>query len=177
MSEAKFCSNCGKPVIIGVSEKISENPSFTSDGVKTKSVGLLILNKEFKKTHIMNIAGAIGWAIVGVALFLNKMNEAPAWALAIIVAMYILLVVFPAYTARALSPSGSYALKRRMLWANWAFIALWCFAFVAELFIFGGHQLGMGIAAALAFVLPQVINIRALRSTMATQSANIASNK
>jgi len=128
---------------------------------------------EFKKTRMMNIIGAIGWGVVGVALFLNKMGpRTPDVVFLGIIIMYAILIIFPAFTAKALSPTGGYALKRGMLWANGGFIALWCVCIIAEI-LWGGRQLGMGILAALAFVIPQAINIRALR----TQTAEIIAMK
>jgi len=125
---------------------------------------------DYPKTRVMNIVGAVGWAIVGVLVFLVKiMEKQTAGVLATIVGIYIITVAVPAGTAWALSKTAPLKLRRGMLWVNWAFIGLWSLGFVATIII---HQpLGKAIGAALVCVVPAGLNIRALSSTLAGQSS------
>ena len=117
---------------------------------------------KYKKTRVMNIIGAVGWALVGVALFFNKMGEQSAGILITIVLMYALLVAVPTVTARALSANSSRQRRTAMIWANWFLIGLWCFSLIGSLFMHVG--LAQVIPGILAFVIPEAINIRALRT-------------
>lgn len=122
---------------------------------------------EHPKTRLMNIIGAVAWGIVGVMLFLNKIGDQPAGVLTAIVFAYMLLVAVPAATAWALSESRTEKLRVAMLWANWAFIGLWCLGTVGAIYIsttLNAAQLWSAVGGALVFVLPQWINIRALRA-------------
>ena len=73
---------------------------------------------EYKKTRVMNVIGAVGWALVGIALFSNKMDEQSTGILITIVLMYALLVAVPTITARALSANSSRQQRTAMIWAN-----------------------------------------------------------
>ncbi|CAN7782561.1 hypothetical protein LJR296_008120 [Cupriavidus necator] len=120
----------------------------------------------FKKTRIMNIIGAIGLAIMGIALFVNKLGEQSAGVLATISAFYGALVAVPTGTACALSETGSRRLQRWMLWANWSLIVFWFLGLVATIWL--RHPLGTVLLGALVLVVPQAINIRAFRNIRAT---------
>lgn len=100
--------------------------------------------------------------LIGIALLLNKMGEQSAGILITIVLMYALLVAVPAFTAKALSAAASRQQRNAMIWANWLLIGVWCFSVVASFFLhFGLAQVVLGI---LAFVIPEALNIKALRS-------------
>lgn len=125
----------------------------------------------FQKTRVMNMVGAVGFSILGVALFFNKLYDQPPRVIATIVLMYAFLVFVPAGTARALSQTGSRKLQRTMLIANWSVIALGCIALVAPIFIHQPLSIVMAMGIALFFVLPEAINIRALRAAIAAKIA------
>jgi hypothetical protein len=126
----------------------------------------------FSKTRTMNMVGAIGWALVGVGLLVNKFDDQSAGVLAAIGLMYAILVGVPAGTASALSQGGSRALRRGMLWANWSLIGVWCVGFAAGIYL--GRPLGMVLLGALFFILPEAINIRALRFLITTKGSQAA---
>ena len=121
----------------------------------------------FQKTRIMNMVGTVGFSILGVLLFFNKLYDQPPGVLATIVLMYAFLAFVPAGTAHALSQEGSQKLQRSMLFANWSGIALGCIAAVAPILIHQPLSIGMEMGCALFFVLPEIINIRALRAARA----------
>lgn len=113
-------------------------------------------------TMYMNIFAAIGWAIVGIALFFNKLEQVPSSFLILIVILYALIVAMPAFTARALSINASHRYRKVMTIVNWCMILIWCISLVASLFFHLTkpiHLLGVFF-----FVLPQIFNIRALRA-------------
>ena len=116
---------------------------------------------EYKKTRGMNIIGAIGWALVGVALFFNKIGEQPASVLITIVLMYALLVAVPSMSACALSVESSRRQRTLMIWANWFLIGLWCLSALAALYTHIG--LAQALGGILAFVLPETLNSQARR--------------
>lgn len=115
-----------------------------------------------KKTFIMNIVAAIGWGVVGIALFLNKYDSVSVGVLSSIIALYAVMVGVPALSARALSPATGPRLRKAMIFANGALVVLWAISTITSIY------LGVGVASALAgvvaFVIPEVINIQALRS-------------
>ena len=116
---------------------------------------------EHPKTRAMNIVGGIGLTVMGIAQFFHKMAELPVEMLAAIVAFWLALVLVAVGTARALSANTSPALRTTMFWANWALIGLWCFGVAGRLLL---HQpLLVTLLIALFFVVPEWINIRALR--------------
>jgi hypothetical protein len=125
----------------------------------------------FQKTRIMNMVGTVGFSLLGVALFFNKLYDQPPGALATIVLMYVFLVFVPAGTSRALSQAGSQKLQRTMLFANWSLIALGCIAAVGPILIHQPLSIAMAMGCALFFVLPGTINIRALRAAIAAKIA------
>jgi hypothetical protein len=137
----------------------------------------------FRKTRIMNIVGASGFAVMGVALFLNKMREQSIVILAVIVAMYAAMTLIPALTARALSRGGSPTLQRAMLRANWMLIGFWGLCLVLSLVLmtvegFSGATilriLGGLVGSALLYVLPEWVNIRSLRAALTSENSSVA---
>lgn len=122
----------------------------------------------FRKTRIMNAVGAVGIAITGVALFFNKLTELPTSMLVFIVALYVVFGSIPAATAVALSHKARTPLRHTMLWANWGLIGLWCISVISTIFVTHSN-LGQTLMSALMFVIPELINIRALREALATQ--------
>jgi hypothetical protein len=92
---------------------------------RTSKVKWTTAVRYFRKTQIMNIVGAFGCAIAGVALLSNKIQGEPFGILALVGGWSAVLVLVPAATARALSDAGSSALRRAMLRANWMLIGFW----------------------------------------------------
>ena len=129
----------------------------------------------------MNKIGIIGWSIMApIILFtpiylylcVDRIEGRPVNYFSLIVigiiacALAAGLIISPLWTGRALSPSSSHALKRRMIWVNWAWIGLWCF--------FAYHAISLdhwtdALWTFLFFVIPQWINISALRTSMALE--------
>jgi hypothetical protein len=118
------------------------------------------------KTRVMNLLGAVALACAGVALFANKVYEQPPGILAAIVVMYLVLTAIPAGTYVSLSPSAAWWMRVTMLWANWALIALWACSAVAGVWLLGAKQIGTALAGIVMFVIPQAINIHALKSIL-----------
>lgn len=127
----------------------------------------------FKKTRAMNMVGATALVILGLALFFNKINEVSSDLLAIVVAVYALLFWVAFGTARALTESSSYSLQRQMLWLNWGVVCFYgCGLALTMLATFGSvdvmkRMLQAMMPGALFLVLPELINIRALRLKVA----------
>jgi hypothetical protein len=134
----------------------------------------------FRKTQIMNIVGAFGCAIVGVALLVNKIQEQPLGILLLVIGWSAVLVFVPAATAGALSQAGSSTLRRAMLRANWMLIGFWgvCLGISLTLIALGqipvAATLNTVLLSTLVYVLPEWVNIRALRSAMASNDAPLA---
>lgn len=126
----------------------------------------------FQKTRAMNLIGAASLAIMGAALLFRKLNEQSVGMLAIIIAAYVLLIWIPVGTARAVSTSGSQRLQRQMLWLNWGVICFYGCGMAATILATIGSAdvmkrmvLSM-MPGVLTFILPELINIRALRSKL-----------
>lgn len=128
--------------------------------------------KNYRNTVAMNIVGAVGITVLCVALFFNKLGEQPAAVLLIIVVFYLGIVSVPAGTARGLSDPKRTSLQYAMLVANWALIAFWVLGLLVIILV-DPHRLGMAVGAALFYVVPQAINIRALRSIIAAQKTSL----
>jgi len=116
---------------------------------------------EYKKTRWMNILGAVGLALLGIALFFNKVGEQPTGILVTIILMYSVLTAVPVFSAWALSSTFSRRRRTIVIAANWFFIGLWAISFLFSLYTHMGILQSAG--GILLFVLPQAINIRALR--------------
>jgi hypothetical protein len=127
----------------------------------------------FQKTCVMNMVGIGGFSILGILLFFNKLYDQSPGVLATFALMYAFLVFVPAGTARALSQEGSKKLQRTMLFANWSAIALGCIAAVAPILIHQPLSMGMAMGCVLFLVLPEAINIRALRAAIAAKIPRI----
>jgi len=125
----------------------------------------------FQSTRVMNMVGTIGFAVLGLALFCNEFYDEPLGALAIIALICSFLVFVPAGTAHALSNDGRRNFQKIMLFANWLLIAFACIAAISPIFIHQPISLAMVVVTALLFVLPEVINIRALRMAIAANMA------
>lgn len=110
----------------------------------------------------MNLVAAIGWGVVGIALFLNKFESVSAGVLVSIIALYAVMVGVPALSAKALSASAGPKLKKTMIFANGALIALWAVSIITSIYL--GVGVSSALAGVVAFVIPEVINIQALRS-------------
>jgi hypothetical protein len=134
----------------------------------------------FRKTRIMNIFGAFGIAIMGVALLAIAMQEQPPGILTLIVAWSAVLVLVPAVTARALSRASSPSLKRAMLRANWLLIGFWSICVGIGLLLMALGRISLAatssavLLSALFYVLPEWVNIRALSSALASKNSALA---
>lgn len=117
---------------------------------------------DYGGTIFMNIFAAIGWSIVGIALFFNKYGEVSSSILILIVLLYALLVAMPAFTARALSINVSNKQRNVMIMVNWGMIILWGISLIAPLLLHTTTLLNL--LGFFFFVLPQIFNIRALRA-------------
>jgi hypothetical protein len=136
--------------------------------------------KYFGKTQIMNIVGAFGCAIAGVALLLNKIHGEPLGILAMVAGWSAVLVLVPAATARALSDASSSTLRRAMLRANWMLIGFWGLCLGISLVLIALEQIPVAAAVStvllstLVYVVPEWVNIRALRSAMTSRNSALA---
>jgi len=122
-----------------------------------------VMSSSTKYTTIrtMNIIASIGWALVGIALFLNKLGKVSMLALALIILLYVLIVALPTFTARALSINVSRKLRKIMILANWCLIGIDTIAIIGSAFL---HSLSLlGLLGILFFIAPAAINIYALR--------------
>ena len=119
-------------------------------------------NHKYTKTVSMNLVAAIGWGVTGVALFLSKLDSLSAGALTSIFISYAFIVAIPAFTAKALTSPLSPKLNKVMVFSNAALIVLWAVATIAS--IYTGDRVGLALAGVVAFVIPEVINIQALRA-------------
>lgn len=125
---------------------------------------------KFTTIRVINIIAAIGWALIGIALFFNKLGEQSAGILTLIVLLYALIVGLPAFTARALSINASRRLRKIMILANWSLIGIDTFAIVGSIFL---HSLsGLGLLGILFFIVPAGINIYALRALNKAEKLN-----
>ena len=125
---------------------------------------------KFTTLRVMNIIAAIGWALIGIALFFNKLGEQSASILTLIILLYALIVALPAFTARALSINASRRLRKIMILANWSLIGLDIFAIVGSIFL---HSLSLlGLLGILFFIVPAGINILALRALNKAEKLN-----
>lgn len=155
--------------LITISSSVVDMPSLASTTNnkqaqdETKEIRGAKSNKtKFTTIRVLNIIAAIGWALIGIALFFNKLGEQSAGILALIVLLYALIVGLPAFTARALSINASRRLRKIMIMANWSLIGLDTFAIVGSIFL--RSLSGLGLLGILFFIVPAGINIYALRS-------------
>lgn len=121
----------------------------------------------------MNMVGTTGFAVLGLALFCNKFYDEPLGVLATIALICSFLVFVPAGTAHALSNDGRRNFQQTMLFANGLLVAFACIAAVSPIFIHQPISIAMVAVTALLFVLPEVINIRALRIAIAANMAQV----
>jgi hypothetical protein len=133
---------------------------------------------DFRKTLIMNVVLASGYAIYGVAMLLGKMQNAPLVDRVFAVGACAVLVLIPAANARALSSAGSPGLQRAILRADWVMIGLAGLVAIGTLVdIALSHMPDRWIAVlsielgVLFVILPWWLNIRALRSLLASRNA------
>lgn len=153
--------------IINKSSSLTDMPSVASMNNKqgrdeTKKIkGARSSSTKFTTIRVMNIIAAIGWALVGIALFFNKLGEQSASILTFIILLYAFIVALPALTARALSINASRLLRKIMILANWSLIGIDTIAIVGSIFL---HSLSpLGLLGIFFFIAPAAINIHALR--------------
>jgi len=168
MKKFPFCAEAIQEEAITTSSSIVDMPSLGSTNSKQAQdeiddeKGAKSNATKFTTIRVMNIIAAIGWALVGVALFFNKLGEQSAGILTLIVLLYAMIVALPAFTARALSINASRQLRKIMILANWSLIAVDTFAIVGSIFL---HSLsGLGLLGILFFIVPAGINICVLRA-------------
>ena len=127
------------------------------------------MNK-YKKTRVMNLIGGGSLALLGVALLFNKVEAWSIGILATILVMYGIMVGTALGTARALTDGSSVNLRRTVMWLNWLLVGVYALGIVATVLgTFAApdvmkRMLVALIPGALAFVVPELINIRVLRS-------------
>jgi cation transport ATPase len=162
--------------VITTSSSLVEMPSLESTNSKqaqdeTKEIKVAKnITTKFSTIRVINIIAAVGWALMGIALFFNKLGQQSASMLALIILLYALIVALPAFTARALSINASQRLRKIMILANWSIIGLDTFAIVGSIFL---HSLSiLGLLGILFFILPAGINIYALRALNKTEKLN-----
>ncbi len=150
---AKSCANCGRPVSAG-----NASPLATIKGAMT-----------FKNIRIMNIAGAIGMGLLWGMLILMMFSKMSTLVLGVFVFVLVFMVAVPAVSAFALSKTAGRVLRGIAIGLNVAVILLWILGVVQ-----GIQQSPVALASslfsALFYVVPQVLNIRALRAIGATAS-------
>ena len=162
--------------VITTSSSLVDIPSLASTNSKqaqdeTKEIkGTKSNTTKFTTLRVMNIIAAIGWALIGIALFFNKLGEQSAYFLTIIILIYALIVALPAFTARALSINASQRLRKIMITANWSLICLNTFSIIFSIFL---HSLSLlGVLSILVFIVPAGINILALRALNKAEKLN-----
>jgi small-conductance mechanosensitive channel len=126
--------------------------------------------KNIPNIRIMNMVWTAGFGFLGVVLFFNKFYNEPLGELAIIALIFSFLVFVPAGTAHALSDQGRPNQQRTMLFANGLLILLACAAVVSPVFMHQRLSLALLWSGVLLFVMPEVINIRALRTALSQPS-------
>jgi hypothetical protein len=128
---------------------------------------------------MMNLIGGVGLVILGFALFVNKVGEQSFGMVLATVAIYGFMTAVAFGTAHALSENATVKLSSLMLWLNWSLIGL--YAIGAAAIVLGTfaspdvlkRMLAALLPGALVFVVPELINIRALMSVQATQAQKL----
>lgn len=156
-----FCVNCGAAVSEGASfcggcsHPVSAGNASSPDTVK-EAVDL-------KKLRKMNIVGAIGMATLWGAVLVMVSREMPALAIAVFAFIASLTIGAPTASALAFSHNGGAALRWVAIGLNVALILVWVLSAV-ENFLHSPASLPYSLGSALFYVLPEVINIRALHA-------------
>lgn len=117
---------------------------------------------EYRKTRVMNILGSIGFMIVGITQIFKKVDGLNTWFLVVVLVLFTVLAIIAFGTARALSVNTSTRLRSTMLGINWALIIFWSIGLVVGMYF--REPLSTSLFGMLIFVVPELINIRALRS-------------
>jgi hypothetical protein len=151
---AKFCAKCGGAL-----------PSSHRAPQVAEEPGAVQASLPFRGTRIMNIVGAAGLGLLGIALFFNKLGSVPTAVLVVIVLFYSILFAVPMTTILALSNKAGNAPRILALGLNIALIVLWCVSLIGALLI-QPRSMFLNLAGALMFVVPEWINIRALRALL-----------
>jgi hypothetical protein len=148
-----FCGGCGRPV-----SAADASPLASIKGAMT-----------FRNIRIMNIVGAAGMALLWVVVILGTYAKMPPLALAIFSFLFLVMVAAPVVSALALSQTAGKALRWIAVGLNVALILLWVLGVVQGL-LHPSSQLLLSVASAVFYVVPQVVNIRALRAIGANTS-------
>ena len=128
---------------------------------------------KYKKTRAINLVGGWSLALLGVALFVNKVGEQPVSVLAAIAVIYAVCVGTALGTAHALSREKYSKIHTVCIWLNWLFVGFYAIGVAAT--VLGtfaspdvmGRMLARLAPSVLFFVIPQLINLRALYSVRA----------
>ena len=126
-------------------------------------------NLKFKKTMIMNIIGGVCFLIMGIALYLNKTNSEQSMSLLFITSAYSVLCGSAFGSAYALSAQAGSKLQLVMISINWLFIGIFILSAVVIIISAWSSLDAIGskifplIPAVFMFVIPQLININALK--------------
>lgn len=136
------------------------------------------LNK-YKKTRVMNLIGGWCLALLGIVLFFNKVGSQSNGIFATILFLYGIVVGTALGTARALTEGSPVILCRSMMWLNWVLVGVYALGVIATVLgTFAApdvmkRMLVALIPGVLVFVVPELINIRAL-SSIQSATANEA---
>ena len=128
---------------------------------------------KYKKTRAMNLVAGWGFALSGIALFFNKVGEQPVIALAAIALIFGVCMGTALGTAHALSREQYSKIHTVCIWLNWLFVGFYAIGVAAT--VLGtfaspdvmGRMLARLAPSVLFFVIPQLINLRALYSVRA----------
>jgi hypothetical protein len=115
----------------------------------------------------MNRVGAFAIGFLGISILFNPYGQS-AVGIAVGFTFHALLFWVAFGTARALSESSSDGIQQQMLWLNWGLIFIYGCAVVTILAIFDSFDVMKKVLlpmvpVAVFMVLPELINIRALR--------------
>jgi hypothetical protein len=122
---------------------------------------------EYRKTRVMNILGSIGLMLVGITQIFKKVDGLNTWFLVVVLVLFTMLAIIAFGTARALSINASTRLRTIMLRTNWALIIFWSMGLAVGMYF--REPLNTSLFGMLIFVVPELINIRALRSFHSSQ--------
>ncbi len=150
---ARFCTKCGRPV--------SESDALSLATIKSAMT--------FKNIRIMNIVGAMGMGLLWAGVILSMFSKMSGIVLGIFSFLFFVMVAAPAVSALALSQAAGRWLRWIAIGLNVSLILLWILS-VVEGILNSPSSLLLSVFSALFYVVPQVVNIRALRAIGSTAS-------
>lgn len=155
-----FCVNCGAAVPDGA--KVCEKCGHPVSVVDVSVLASLRQNIALRNIRIMNVVGAAGMAFVWGGLIYSRSNTLSIPLLAALSLIFLFAVAVPTVSLMALSSKAGRTLRRIAFGLNIAVIVIWVFALFEGVF-FSPSRLIYSVPAALFYVVPQSINIWALR--------------